>query len=157
MTVLDQIHGHTKRFFVQDDLGKSHGSRIGPARMRARNQRRALLLLGGPEIWTIEGREVRMHVPFGGVAGASEAGPHQEHVAESVSGRVRIGGGLRPIALGLGIDVRLRGARRQVDSMSEHCAIGRILVTGAKKRARWKGRCALWATPEAAVTHRQSR
>ena len=79
MTVLDQIHGHTKRFFVQDDLGKSHGSRIGPARMRARNQRRALLLLGGAEIWTIEGREARMHVPFGGVAGASEAGPNQEH------------------------------------------------------------------------------
>ena len=54
MTVLDQIHGHTKRFFVQDDLGKSHRARIGPARMRSRNQRRALLLLGGAEIWTIE-------------------------------------------------------------------------------------------------------
>ena len=81
MAVLDQIHGHAQRFFEQDDLGKSHRARIGLTRMRSRNQRRALLLLGGAEIWTIEGRTVRIHLPFGGVARASEAGPHEEHVA----------------------------------------------------------------------------
>ena len=68
MAVLNQIHGHAQRFFEQDDLGKSHRARIGLTRMRSRNQRRALLLLGGAEIWTIEGRTVRIHLPFGGVA-----------------------------------------------------------------------------------------